>query len=274
MDLSDSVVDHLRHVAGKPDLSGTRYVLEREIGRGGLGVVYAVHDRDLNRQVALKVLDSEHAGEAQLIAHLEHPGVIPIYESGSLPDGRWYYTMKLVSGERVDRYFSGSSSEGERLRVIRRVAEVLAFAHSRGVIHRDLKPQNIMIGEFGEVYVMDWGIEVVAGTEAFRAPESQLDWRSDIYSLGILMQCMLPSPPAALRAIAQKATSKDPQFRYGSALEFLADIDRYQEGQAVEAWREPLPHRLRRFASRNAVLLWLLAAYVLVKFLLFFLRIL
>jgi hypothetical protein len=124
--------------------------------------------------------------------------------------------MKLVSGQRLDLYSSGTAAEGERLRVIRRVAEVLAFAHSRRVIHRDLKPQNIMIGEFGEVYVMDWGIAAVAGTPAFRAPEPQLDWRSDIYSLGSLMQFVLPSPAPALRAIAQKAMRADPNMRYSS----------------------------------------------------------
>jgi serine/threonine protein kinase len=273
MDLSDPVVDHLRRVAALPDLTGTRYVLEKELGRGGLGVVYSAHDRDLNRQVALKVLTLGYSGEARLIAQLEHPGVVPIYECGTLPDGRLYYTMKLVSGQRMDHYFSGRAAEGERLRVIRRVAEVLAFAHSRGAIHRDLKPQNIMIGEFGEVYVMDWGIEVVAGTAAFRAPEPQMDSRSDIYSLGCLMQCVLPeSSSPALRAITKKAMRAEPGLRYANVAELLLDLDRYEEGQAVEAWREPLWHHLRRFASRNAVLLWLLAVYGAVKLLLFFLR--
>jgi len=272
MDLSDSIVDHLRHVAAQPDLTGTRYVLEAELGRGGLGIVYAAHDRDLNRQVALKVLEPGHSAEAQLIARLEHPGVVPIYETGSLPDGRSYYTMKLVSGQGLDRYLSRTTSESERLRIMRRIAEVLGFAHSRGVVHRDLKPQNIMIGEFGEVYVLDWGIEAVAGTAAFRAPEKQLDRRSDIYSLGTLMQLALPAASPALGAIAQKAMSADPDMRYASATAFLADINRYEEGQAVEAWHEPFWHRLRRFAVRNAVLLWLLAAYAATKFLLFFLR--
>ena len=81
MDLSDSVLDHLRYVAALPDLSGTRYELEAEIGRGGMGIVYAARDRELNRRVALKVLDLALAGEAQLIARLEHPAVVPIYET-------------------------------------------------------------------------------------------------------------------------------------------------------------------------------------------------
>ena len=273
MDLNDAVLDHLRHVAALPDLTATRYELEGEIGRGGLGVVYAERDRQLGRRVTLKVLDSALAGEAQLIARLEHPAIVPIYETGTLPDGRAFYAMKLVAGARLDHYLTAAPSLGERLRVIRRAGEALAFAHTRGVIHRDLKPQNVMVGEFGEVYVMDWGVEAVAGTPAFRAPEARLDRRSDIYALGALLQFMLPSPaPPALRAIAAKAMRADPDARYADVPALLADLERFQEGLTVEAWAEPLGHRLRRFASRNAVLLWLLAAYAGAKFFLFFLR--
>jgi len=273
MDLSDPVLDHLRQVAGLPDLTGTRYELEGEIGRGGMGVVYAARDRQLDRRVALKVLDVALAGEAQLIARLEHPAVVPIYETGTLPDGRPFYAMKLVKGARLDRYVAGLPSLPERLRVIWRVGEILAFAHSHRIVHRDIKPQNIMVGEFGEVYVMDWGVEAVAGTPAFRAPDARLDQRSDIYALGALLQFLLPaSAPPALCAIALKAMSPDPAARYPDAPALLADLERFEQGLAVQAWSEPLWHRVRRFGSRNAVLLWLLAAYTLVKSLLFFLR--
>ena len=273
MDLSDSVLDHLRSVAALPDLGGTRYELEGEIGRGGMGVVYAPRDRQLDRRVALKVLDGALAGEAQLIARLEHPAIVPIYETGTLPDERAFYAMKLVTGARLDHFLRGSPPLPERLRVLRRVGEALAFAHTRGALHRNLKPQNVMVGQFGEVYVMDWGVDAVEGTPAFRAPDARLDQRSDIYALGALLQFLLPaSAPPALRAIVAKAMSKDPTTRYPDATEFLADIGRFEQGLAVEAWSEPLWHRLRRFGSRNAVLLWLLAAYTIVKLLLFFLR--
>ncbi len=273
MDLNDAVLDHLRHVAALPDLTATHYQLESEIGRGGLGVVYAALDTRLDRRVALKVMDASLAGEARLIARLEHPAIVPIYETGILPDGRVFYAMKLIDGARLDPYVAAGHSLGERLRIIHRISEALVFAHSRGILHRDLKPQNVMVGPFGEVYVMDWGVEGVAGTPAFRAPDSLLDQRSDIFALGALLLFVLPaSPPPALAAVAAKATQPDPAARYPTAAEFLADLERFQDGLAVHAWAEPLPHRLRRYAARNAVLLWLLAAYAGVKFLLFFLR--
>jgi serine/threonine protein kinase len=273
MEISDSVLDHLRYVAALPDLSGTRYELEAEIGRGGMGVVYSARDRQLDRHVALKVLDFALAGEALLIARLEHPAIVPIHETGTLPDGRAFYTMKLVAGARLDHYVAGSPSLAERLRVIRRVGEALAYAHTRGTIHRDLKPQNVMVGEFGEVYVMDWGVDAVAGTPQFRAPDARLDQRSDVFALGALLRSVLPATvPPALHAIAVKAMSSDRAARYPDAPALLEDIDRFEQGLAVKAWSEPLWHRLRRFGSRNALMLWLLTAYAAVKFLLFFLR--
>jgi serine/threonine protein kinase len=273
VELSDGMVEHLRHVAALPDLSGTHYEVEGELGRGGMGVVYAARDRDLDRRVALKVLDAAIDGEAQLIARLEHSAIVPVYEAGILPDGRAWYAMKLVTGARLDHFLAGGPTTAERLRVFRRIAEAVAFAHTRGILHRDLKPQNVMVGQFGEVFVMDWGVAAVAGTPAFRAPEAQLTASSDIYALGALLGVVLPPAASpALRAIAAKAAMADPVARYKDVAELLADLERFQEGLAVEAWREPVWHGVTRFASRNAVMLWLLAAYAGVKFLLFFLR--
>jgi serine/threonine protein kinase len=238
-----------------------------------MGIVYSAWDRQLGRRVALKVLDSAVDSEARLIARLEHPAIVPIYEEGTLPDGRTFYAMKLITGMRLDGFLASAPSIGERLRVIRRVGEAVAFAHSRNSLHRDLKPQNVMVGQFGEVYVMDWGVETVAGTPGFRPPEGVRDELSDVYGLGALLLAVLPTQsPMALRAVAAKAMNAHPEERYPGALALIRDIERFQEGLAVEAWREPLWHRLRRFASRNAVLLWLLVAYASVKFLLFFWR--
>lgn len=273
VELSDRAVEHLRKVAALPDLTGTHFELEQEIGRGGMGVVYAARDCSLDRRVALKVIDADIDGEAQLIARLEHPSIVPVYDTGELPDGRVWYAMKLIAGARLDRYLTAAPSSTERLRVFRRVAEAVAFAHTQGSPHRDLKPQNVMVGQFGEVYVMDWGVPAVAGTPAFRAPEGALDFRSDIYALGALLGSMLPpNASPALRAIAAKAMQSRPSDRYPDVPALLSDLDRFEDGLAVEAWQEPWSYALRRFGSQNAVLLWLLAAYAGVKFLLFFWR--
>jgi serine/threonine protein kinase len=178
-ELSDSTLDHLRRVMDFPDLSGTRYELRHELDRGGMGVVYAARDRELERDVALKVLatavaDAEAAErlrrEAQIIAGLEHPGIVPVHDVGALPDGRVFYAMKLVGGQRLDVFVRAGPPLAERLRVFLRVCEPVAFAHAHGVIHRDLKPENVMVGPFGEVLVMDWGVakrltETKAGDE-------------------------------------------------------------------------------------------------------------
>ena len=273
MELSDSVLRHLRDVVDLPDLGDTRYELQEEIGRGGLGVVYAARDRQLDRRVAIKVMDAAWAGEARVIARLEHPGIVPVYETGTLPDGRVFYAMKLVAGARADRYVAGNPPLGERLRVVQRVGEALAYAHSCGVPHRDLKPQNVMVGRFGEVYVMDWGVEGVAGTPAFRAPETRLDERSDVYALGALVRFMLPADaPPALSAIAARAMSHAREDRYADVDAVLREVERFQDGLAVEAYAESPWQRVRRFAKRNEVLLWLLAAYAGVRFFLFFVR--
>lgn len=165
--LPDSAIDHLRRIADRPDVVDARYRIVERIGEGGMGTVYLADDTELGRQVALKVLkeqvfDERSARrmleEARIIAKLEHPGIVPVHDVGKLPDGRNYYVMKLVRGKRLDEYFEPSSPIGDRLRVFGRICETVAFAHAHGVIHRDLKPQNVMVGEFGEVLVLDWGV--------------------------------------------------------------------------------------------------------------------
>ena len=170
--LSDGALDRLRAGAGAPDLGGTRYRLVRRIGRGGMGAVYLAQDTTLARRVALKVLDrpdpdghlaARLVREAHVLARLEHPGIVPVHDVGTLPDGRFFYTMKLVRGDRLDHHLRRGGSLQERLRLFVRICDAVAFAHAHGVLHRDLKPENIMVGPFGEVLVMDWGVAKIIG---------------------------------------------------------------------------------------------------------------
>jgi serine/threonine protein kinase len=171
--LSDTAIDRLIEEAEAPDMSGTRYTIIEAIGAGGMGRVYLAEDSRLSRRVALKVLNlpftDEHARrmatEAQIIARLEHPGIVPIHDFGKLSDGRVFFTMKFVDGQRLDRYAREETFLPGLLRCFHKVCETVSFAHSNGVIHRDLKPENIMVGSFGEVLVMDWGISKILTVE-------------------------------------------------------------------------------------------------------------
>jgi eukaryotic-like serine/threonine-protein kinase len=147
------------------------YRLGREIGRGGMGTVLEGRDTRLGREVAVKVLLETHAAntrlleqfseEVRILGQLQHPGIVPVYEAGQLPDRRPYFTMRLVKGHTLARLLAGRTGlEGRPhfLKVFEQVCQAMAYAHSKGVIHRDLKPQNVMVGDFGEVQVMDWGL--------------------------------------------------------------------------------------------------------------------
>jgi serine/threonine-protein kinase len=173
--LPDQVVARLQTQMQTPDLSGTRYRALSFLGHGGMGSVWLAEDSILQRPVALKVLAAENSAadlaarlmrEAIVLARLEHPGIVPVHDAGTLSDGRTFYCMKHVEGQTLDHHASPLSLR-ERLRLFQRIAEPLAFAHSRGVIHRDLKPANLMIGPFGEVLIMDWGLaKVMASVSA------------------------------------------------------------------------------------------------------------
>src|SRR5258708_15750869 len=221
-----------------------------------MSVVWEATDTELDRRVALKVLplwDAASADllrrEARILAGLEHPGIVPVHDAGTLPDGRVFYAMKLVQGRRLDQAVAGLS-RSDRLRLFQRVCEPVAFAHSRGVIHRDLKPENVMVGEFGEGLVMDWGVAKltaganetetgVIGTPHYMAPEQaagendRVNERSDVYGLGGILQFLLAgqATPKALVAICRKAMAAEPEGRYGSARELAADVGRYLDGE-------------------------------------------
>jgi serine/threonine protein kinase len=288
-----------------------RYEIGDLIGEGGMGSVYLARDRELGRDVALKVLrdpaptadERERlVREARILASLEHPGIVPIHDVGTLPDGRLFYVMKRVRGERFDDFVRGPRSRTELLRAFLQMCDAVAFAHAAGVIHRDLKPQNVMLGAFGEVLVLDWGVAktsraplppageaaagTAAGTPGYMAPEqlsSEADERADVYGLGGVLFFLLtsehPSParetadqwesgssvPPALRAICGRARAPDPATRYQSVMSMAADVANYLDALPVAAHAEGIVERARRIAVRHRTAILLVLAYLVMR---------
>jgi serine/threonine-protein kinase len=199
-----------------------------ELGRGGMGRIHPATDRNLLRHVALKRLAKDLAkepfyrdgfiAEAQITGQLEHPNIVPVHELALAPNGVPYFTMKLVVGQSMDRWLRdpsrplGSTDRLEEgLEIMTKVCDAVAYAHHRGVIHRDLKPDNIMVASFGQVYLMDWGLARLTktkpasgkrsqmeapgavGTPAYMAPEQargnpdDVGERSDVFGLGAIL---------------------------------------------------------------------------------------
>ena len=163
----------------KAPLTG-EYTLVREIARGGMGQIYFGEDPYLKRQVAVKVSSVANGGEdprfskeAEVLAHLAHPNIVPIHAMGVDGLGRPFYSMKLVKGRTLQAVVNAirdgdaaamkEYTRAALLTVFRKVCDAMAFAHSKGVLHRDLKPENILVGDYGDVLVMDWGLAKILG---------------------------------------------------------------------------------------------------------------
>ncbi len=271
--LSDEALERVRAAADEPDLEGTKYRLVRPIARGGMSVVWLVEDAELEREVALKVLDAvDPSGErvrrmlreARIVARLEHPGIVPIHDVGTLSDGRAYCAMKRIAGKTLRSWAAGPRALGERLAVFRRVCDAVAFAHARGVIHRDLKPENVIVGAFGEVVVLDWGVAreiarsetsgsteaadsgearpletrvgTLVGTPAYMAPEQwrgevdRLDERTDVFLLGGLLWFLLTG--AAPFEAGRRETTGGPRDARGDVPRALDSVCRRAMAQA------------------------------------------
>jgi serine/threonine protein kinase len=210
--LSDDAVSRLQTASALPDLAGTRYRLTKRIGSGGMGTVYLAEDTVLGRRVALKVLDvpggtQEFAArllrEAHILARLEHPGIVPVHDAGTLADGRAFYAMKFVEGERLDQLVQGIASLPDRLRLFQRICEAVAFAHARGILHRDLKPENVMVGPFGEVLVMDWGIAKILRDVREVSEDVNQDGGEAVGATAETRQLQIPRAQNALQVPAQ-----------------------------------------------------------------------
>jgi WD40 repeat protein/tRNA A-37 threonylcarbamoyl transferase component Bud32 len=230
--------------AGAPTSLGLRFGILRPHARGGLGEVFVAQDEELHREVALKQLQERHADqqesrarfllEAEITGALEHPGIVPVYGLGCYPDGRPFYAMRFVEGESLQQAlerFHRGEGQATLTQLLRRFVDVcnaIDYAHSRGVLHRDLKPDNVMLGPYGETLVVDWGLAKplgqaegestaldnpltprsesehtptrmgsVVGTPAYMSPEQasgrldRLGVASDVYGLGATLYALL-----------------------------------------------------------------------------------
>jgi serine/threonine-protein kinase len=240
-----------------PPFASEKFAAREVIGRGGSSVVVRAFDKEILRSVAIKILVSDpsygpeqeerFAEEARINGQLEHPSIVPIYEFGAQPSGGRFLCMKMLEGETLERALQRAGAlrlEPDRLadflQVFVKVCDAVSFAHSRGVIHRDLKPANIMLSDFGQVYVLDWGIArllpsaassgqnvrldsnepssreedppgALIGTPCYMAPEqirgmhASLDERTDVFALGATLYQILagvpPLTPEIIRAL-------------------------------------------------------------------------
>jgi tetratricopeptide (TPR) repeat protein len=300
-----------------PKIAG--YQILGGLGEGGMGVVWKAVQLSTRREVALKLMSAASISssrararferEVELAAKLQHPNIARVYESG-LHQGVFYYAMELVEGQRLDRFVSAHKlSPRQILVLVRRAANAVQHAHQRGIIHRDLKPSNIIVSKDGQPHVLDFGLAKalredsgvnvsvegqVAGTPAFMSPEQaagmndELDTRTDVYSLGVmlfelltgrfphestgnylkLMKRIAEEEPLSLRAVDPtidreleavlcKALAHDPEQRYASAGDFAKDIENYLRGDPVTArpatTKYILVKRLKKHRVRVAI---------------------
>ncbi len=261
---------------------GGRYERRQLVGVGGMGRVTVVYDRVLQREVALKEPAFGHDAilleEARRAAALEHPGIVPVLDAGTDADGRPWYTMRLLRGRPLEEALRNEADLAGRLGYVRALlgaSEAVAYAHARGIVHRDVTPANVLVGELGEVCVIDWGLSALqgtcgsGGTRGYRAPEQEAgagaDARADVYALGAILfrlcagtppldDAPLPaSTPPELAAIVARAMAPQPMDRYPDARAFAADLAAWLDGHRVSAHAYSTWELLRRFATTYRV---------------------
>lgn len=235
--------------------SSPEYEIKGALGEGSMGVVYRATQTSLNRPLAIKTLKSDiqdpihhqemFVSEAVVTANLVHPNIVPIHDLGHTEDGKLFYSMKQVNGTSWDKLIDRKSQE-ENLEILMKVCDAVAYAHSRGVINRDLKPENVVVGDFGEVIVLDWGLSVTTekfekrnsvlieyqggvGTPVYMAPElasenvEEVCPQSDIYLLGaILFEILEGFQPHYLKWIQQLT---DPDQKFAAVCQAIVNND-------------------------------------------------
>jgi tetratricopeptide (TPR) repeat protein len=283
-------------------ISPEHYTDRIEITRGGMGRIIAARDRRLKRKVALKELRSVSAEakarferEVLLTARLQHPSIVSIHEAGMWPSGEPFYAMKLVPGRSLDQAIDAATTVEARMALLPHViavADALAYAHEQGVIHRDLKPHNVMIGEFGETVVIDWGLAkdlgvadptsnerhvaasdaetevgVVMGTPAYMPPEQAagdpVDERADVYAIGALLYHTLtgeaPYSGRTSAAILAAVTAGPPppiaELQPGLPIDLITIVSLAMSRDPAARYpsAKPLAEDLRRFQAGQLV---------------------
>jgi serine/threonine-protein kinase len=293
-------------VAVSDTLIGTlfdgRYQVVRKLGAGGMANVYLAEDQELGRRVAIKILNDRHANDEQFVerfrreaknaAALSHPNIVSIYDRGEA-EGSYYIAMEYLDGRSLKELIvsRGPAPITVAVEYARQILQALRFAHRHGIVHRDIKPHNVLVDADGRVKVTDFGIAragtsqmteagSIVGTAQYLSPEqargTNVDQRSDVYSLGIVLYELLtgtvpftgdtpveiamkhlstiaeppstrrPDIPRDLDLIVMRALAKDPNDRYQSAEEMDADLERFMRGSAVSPVTEESATQIMR----------------------------
>ncbi len=300
-----------------PDLAGHGYEIVETISAGGQGVVYRAVQTATRRQVAIKMLHrsalaSERRrrrfeGEIEMVAALRHPNIVTVYDSGAVEDGRHFLVMELINGVSLSDSTLRERAGGVRgvVALLAKVADAVSAAHQRGIIHRDLKPSNVLLDGDGEPHVVDFGVAKATGaravleatqsgefigTIAWAAPEqvsgdpAQIDTRTDVYALGLLLYASLtgrrpypcdgsvtdvihaitdgeprrpstinPRVDGELETIVLKSLAKNPDRRYQSAGALLEDLRHYLAGEPIDAKRDSAIYVLRKTLRQHLI---------------------